>query len=173
MRLFVGVPLSLSSADCIGGFLSALRPISGENIDFVKKSNLHLTLAFIGEREEYASVCMALKEVAKRHQPFVISSEGLSFFGRKGKGSVVIRFKDSEPLSDLAEDVRSELKKNNIPFDPKPFVSHVTIIKKSQPRRENIEPFLETISSFALFLSKRDEKNELEYEQIAVFPLNR
>lgn len=122
MRLFVG----LSPSDEFRNALSELQTrlvsagVAGRWLD---PSNLHMTLAFIGEWQE--NVSSILPEVT---QPFYVT---LSHIGVFPEAKVLwAGFRNSEALNRLAERVRHQLTGKGIPFDPKPFVPHITLVRK-------------------------------------------
>jgi len=57
-----------------------LNQYSGE-VNWVRKSNLHITLFFIGyvDDDEMYEICNIAKQVAKNHGPFTINLEKIIF----------------------------------------------------------------------------------------------
>ena len=122
MRLFVGLRPSDEFRAALSVLQSRLRA-AGVTANYLDPSNLHMTLAFIGEWLE--DVSGLLPEVT---QPFSLSLSHVGLFpGAKviwaGTGA-------SEDLNQLAERVRNNLTEAGIPYDPKPFVPHITLGRK-------------------------------------------
>src|SRR4030042_5247831 len=67
------------------------RGFSDLPVRFTKKNSLHLTIHFIGyvADEEMLSICQIVREIAKKHQPFVINFKKLCY-GPPGKPSRLI-----------------------------------------------------------------------------------
>ena len=122
MRLFVG----LCPSDGFRAALSVLQDrlhaagIAGRYLD---PSNLHMTLAFIGEWQE--DITPVLPPV-ERPFPMALSRCGL-FPEAKVLWAGV---EASGGLDSLAQKVRSNLAEYGIPFDPKPFNPHITLVRK-------------------------------------------
>lgn len=79
-RIFIAINLPENVRRRLGDWQKQmhirLRQGSDE-VRWVKKNNLHITLLFIGyvTDEEMYEVCQIVKEVAKRHNPFIINLE--------------------------------------------------------------------------------------------------
>ena len=122
MRLFVGLRPSAEFRNALTDLQAGLRSagVAGRWMD---SSNLHMTLAFIGEWPE--NVVSVLPEVTR---PFSVT---LSHIGVFPEAKVLwAGVGNSEALNLLAERVRHELAGNSIPFDPKPFKPHITLVRK-------------------------------------------
>ncbi|MCX8115386.1 MAG: RNA 2',3'-cyclic phosphodiesterase [Burkholderiaceae bacterium] len=89
--------------------------------------NLHLTLAFIGELDaaRAAEVTSALD--ALPFESFVWTLDAVGAFDRARV--LWAAGPDCEPLSQLAQRVRSVLDALRVPYDRKPFVAHVTLLR--------------------------------------------
>ena len=94
--------------------------ITGRYLDL---SNLHMTLAFIGEWTE--DVTQVLPSV---EYPFTIT---LGYPGIFPEAKVLwAGIEKSEELNRLAKCVRDRLAEHGIPFDPKKFNPHITLVRK-------------------------------------------
>lgn len=122
MRLFVGLQPSDEFRTALSGLQGRLRE-AGVTGRYLDPSNLHMTLAFIGEwPEEDAPV---LPEVER---PFSVT---LSRPGVFPEAKVLwAGVAPSDALDNLAENVRRRLAESGIPFDPKPFRAHITLARK-------------------------------------------
>lgn len=98
----------------------------------MRPETLHLTLAFIGElaRERVTEAAHALA-VANGLGPIPITLDVLGRFGAKG---IVWAGPAAPPpaLGSLAGRVREALAAAAIPFDPKPFVPHITVVRNAR-----------------------------------------
>ena len=130
MRLFVAVRFPdeflRGLTECQKSLKKAAALADGweTRANFSRAENLHLTLAFIGEREEAQSTVKALEAV--RFNPLRISCGGLRKFG----DTLVIVVRDGGECMNLAESVRRALDGAGIPYDDKPFVPHITLARK-------------------------------------------
>ena len=122
MRLFVGIRPSEAFRAALSDLQGRLRAagLSGRYLD---PSGLHMTLAFIGEWPE--DVTSVLPAVAR---PFPVTLSHLGFFP---EAKVLwAGVSPSEALDQLAEQVRKSLSGNGIPFDPKRFNPHISLVRK-------------------------------------------
>ena len=118
MRLFVGLKPSDECRKALSDVQESLRG-AGIAARYYEPSNLHMTLAFIGEWPENISAILPRVE-----QPFSVI---LSKTGVFPKARVLwAGAEHSQALDRLAQRVRENLAEQGIPFDPKPFVPHVT-----------------------------------------------
>ena len=119
MRLFVGLKPSDECRKALSDVQENLRA-AGVTARFYEPSNLHMTLAFIGEWPENISAILPRVE-----QPFSVI---LSKTGVFPKARVLwAGAEHSQALDRLAQRVRENLAEQGIPFDPKPFVPHITL----------------------------------------------
>ena len=163
MRLFVGLRPSAAVRRALSELQAQLRD-AGVAAKYLDPSNLHMTLAFIGEWPE--NVVGILPSVK---QPFSITLSHIGLF-REAK-VIWAGVKDSEPLNKLVDSVRSNLSAAGVPFDPKPFVPHITLGRKpivpaAFDLSEIVIPSAEmTVSDVFLYKSDRGE-NGMVYSVI-------
>ena len=153
VRLFVAVCFSDPFLDALEDCQRNLRRtgVPG-NPRWSKRDNLHLTLAFLGEREEADSVIKALDAV--RFSPFRIRTGEFMKFG----DVLTLGIRDGGESRKLAREVRAALDKAGIPYDKKPPVPHITLARKyTAPLPDGaslIAPAAtDRVSSFRLMLS--------------------
>ena len=163
MRLFVGLRPSEP-------FRRGLSELQAQLLDagiaakYLDPSNLHMTLAFIGEWPENIAGILPSVE-----QPFSITLSHIGLF-REAK-VIWAGVEESEPLNQLADSVRNNLSAAGIPFDPKPFVPHITLGRKpivpaAFDLSEIVIPSAEmTVSDVFLYRSDRGE-NGMVYSVI-------
>ena len=138
----------------------------------VRRENLHLTLAFIGQLPQPAAQPLVQALRGLQIEPFAWH---LDHIGRFGRARVLWAGGPAEPrLSELAERVRSELRAQRIAFDPKPFAAHVTLLRDLPPGRPAhedevvapIEPFDWPIDAAILLVSERDAQGATVYRAL-------
>ena len=122
MRLFVGLKPSDEFRSALSVLQSRLHA-AGVAARYLEPSNLHMTLAFIGEWPE--NIAGILPEITS---PFTLT---LSCVGLFPEAKVIwAGVERSGALDLLAEQVRKNLSEAGVPFDPKPFVPHITLGRK-------------------------------------------
>ena len=122
MRLFVGLRPSDEFRSALSVLQDRLRT-AGVTGQYLDPSNLHMTLAFIGEWPE--EVTEVLPEV---EEPFSLVLSHIGFFP---EAKVLwAGVEKSSALERLAGRVRHALADSGIPFDPKRFNPHITLARK-------------------------------------------
>jgi 2'-5' RNA ligase len=92
----------------------------------MRRENLHLTLAFIGALEADAARAVAARLAAEPAVPFEWSLDAIGAFA----GARVLWVGGTDPRLDvLATRSRDLLDELGVPFDRKPFVAHVTLLR--------------------------------------------
>lgn len=122
MRIFAALEPSPAFLEGLSGLQEILRSegIEGQYQDV---TNLHMTLAFIGEWQEDVTDLLPLVT-----EPFHICLNHVGIFE---KAKVLwAGVEESPQLEQLAASVRESLTRAQIPFDPKPFNPHITLIRK-------------------------------------------
>lgn len=154
MRLFAAVCFSDRFLDALEDCQRSLRRMGlPGKPSFTKRENLHMTLAFLGEREEADSAVRALERV--RFAPFRIGTAGLRAFG----DVLTLEIRDGGESVRLAGAVRSALDESRIPYDKKPPLPHITLARKCVgPLPEGVSLLLPdgrvTVASFRLMRSE-------------------
>ena len=151
MRLFVAINLSPGMREALTGLQEAMRA-SGVTGNFSPEENLHLTLAFLGERPEAESALEALETV--RFTPFPLTLSGIGSFGDLWWVGV----DGSQALEAVARRVRRALAGRSIPFDKKKFLPHITLVRKAgmpRPAGWTVPPVTMTADAISLMRSDR------------------
>jgi 2'-5' RNA ligase len=107
-----------------------------------RTENLHLTLAFLGEVEDLriAEIARAAGEVTPRAATLVLDQPG--YWKRNHiawAGASVV----PAGLGEMVRELRDALARSRIDFDPKEFVSHVTLLRDA--REPRAMPELKTV----------------------------
>ena len=167
MRLFVGIRPSEEFRAALALLQDRLRN-AGVTGRYLEPSNLHLTLAFIGKWPE--DVTEVLPEA---DPPFSLTLSHLGYFP---EAKVLwAGVEKSDALERLAGRVRRSLAEAGIPFDPKRFNPHITLVRKpSVPAgviiSEIVVPSAVTeVEEVCLFRSDRG-KNGMVYTVIGSSP---
>ena len=163
MRLFAGLRPSGEFRDALA-LLQGRLQTAGVAAKYLDPSNLHMTLAFIGEWPENITALLPAVD-----QPFQLA---LSRVGLFPEAKVIwAGVETSDALNRLADQVRSRLSEASIPFDPRPFVPHITLGRKPAvpPELElseiEIPSAVMTVKDVCLYRSDREE-NGMVYSVI-------
>ena len=123
MRLFIAIRFT---DEVTKALLATMHDLKQKGIkgSYAAGSNLHLTLAFIGETRDKEEVKKAMDRVS--FTPFKLSVRELGTFGNILWAGV----KGNQGLKGLAKDIRAQLDAAGIPYDSKEFTPHITLVRK-------------------------------------------
>lgn len=115
---------------------------------WVKKENLHITLAFLGyvRDEDLPKIIEITKEVAKRHQPFSINLIKICYGPPKVKPPRMIWVigERSIELGNLQNDLKNSLMALSIPQleeeEGRGFIPHITLARVRKWEFKQMEP---------------------------------
>ncbi len=125
MRLFIAICFDDSMLDSLVEIQDDLMR-SGVRGNYTPRENLHMTLAFIGEYNDPEQIVEVMKKVPLRS--FSIKLSGYHPF----KDMFFANFEDNDNLRDYVKRLRGALLDEEIPFDRKKFMPHVTLIRKAE-----------------------------------------
>ena len=91
---------------------------------YTTRENMHLTLAFIGEYGDPEQVADILNEIVL--EPVKLTLDGFGTFG----DLYWIGLKEDAGLNANVKRIRRAFSENNIPFDRKKFIPHITLVRK-------------------------------------------
>jgi len=131
MRLFIAAPvpelIRLQIEAAAAPLHSALPSASWTRAD-----SFHLTFAFLGEHEGSVVEPLSgrLDETLRTAASFSVSLGEPGFFPNERRPRVAwIGLNPRQPLIDLAEKVRGAVTAQNVSFDQKPYVPHLTLAR--------------------------------------------
>jgi len=136
----------------------------------MRRENLHLTLAFLGDTE--AALVPELIALASgvRFAPIRLPLDRVGYWKHNriiwcGAGE------EPEALTVLVADLRARLDAAGIRYDPKPYVSHVTLVRNAAalPASPAWVPLVWEAGDFALVNSARVEGRVI-YQVLRRFP---
>ena len=96
----------------------------------MRRENIHLTLAFLGATDAALLPVITERAHTVRFAPLRLKLDRVVYWKHN---HIVWCGPDEEPpaLAAMVVDLRARLEDAAIRFDPKPFVSHVTLVRKS------------------------------------------
>lgn len=116
-------------------------------VKWVKAENLHLTLVFLGyvSEEEIFEILKLTKEVAKKHQPFLVNLKKVTY-GPPEKmipRLIWVEGEKSKELVKLQKDLETSLLKSSIrgvKIENRPYTPHITLGRIRQWEFRKIDP---------------------------------
>jgi len=137
MRAFIAIELLPEVKDSLSRLQNQLKE-SGADVKWVEPQNIHLTLKFLGERDDkkIEKVMQILDEVAKDKNPFQIHVSSLGAFPKTDSPRVIwvgIDKGDYETKT-IAKELEEKIAKIGIPKENRPFSSHITIGRTRSPQ---------------------------------------
>lgn len=183
-RLFLALRFTDAERDELEGIACAAAARMRRGTPALRE-NLHLTLAFLGmcdaRTEEAARLAGAA--AAEAAGPVSETLGGLGSFTHR-RSSVIWRgVAEESGLRGLQARIAAELKEQDVPFDDRPFVPHVTLVRGAAAQQgEDIDKILADLSGklhplsahhaeVALMWSHHPEGAPLIYTPVARFPL--
>ncbi len=126
-RLFIACDIPDSVKDSIVKIAGLFKNIEGVKI--VKKQNMHITLAFLGDTPTY--LIDDLKKIMNNipFSPFEMELKRIVYFPSKRSPRVAAVEGESQFLADYVSRLRGALKLNEFDYDPKPFRIHITFAR--------------------------------------------
>ena len=145
MRLFVSIEIPEDIKRKIQHFQDKLK-VNFANAKWVKVSNLHITLKFLGEAAEERAddIISKLEEAVESFSPFEVSLAGIDVFPNARNPKVLFLKIASgfQTLSSLASDIDNKLGIIGFKKEEKPFRAHITLAR--------FRSFKKTDASFAV-----------------------
>ena len=129
MRLFIAINFDENMTDALIEMQDDLMRC-GVNGNFTREENLHMTLVFIGESDEPEKIEEVMRDVPLRS--FTVKVSGM----RRFKDMVFANVEDNPDLSDYVKRLRHALSENDIDFDKKKFMSHITLVRRASGAKD-------------------------------------
>jgi 2'-5' RNA ligase len=165
MRAFIATEIPEKIKDHLEKTQARLRR-SGLRATWVKRKAMHLTLIFLGEISppQAEKAAKILKAQVELPDPIQLKLTQLGAFPNLDFPKVVWLglAEDIEKIKSIDFQIRKQLRQEKIPFDPKPFVAHLTL-----GRLRRMKPSVRKQISRMLKQFKLKEKPEFEINQIA------
>ena len=164
MRLFFALCFDEEMEKSILQVQNQLRQ-AGVRGRYTNKENLHLTLSFIGEYPNPKKVLQVAQSI--KHHGFSCQSLYLQSF----REMILLRMRVDKSLYEYVDLLREGLEEQKIPFDPKDFKPHITLIRQAfdynsdmirKIRIEKTETLIEQVS----LMSSTFEKQGVRYAEV-------
>jgi len=123
MRLFIAVQIPDNIKEKAIDIASSLKGFDG--IRLVRPEHMHLTLAFLGERDDAEKIIYELERI--RFNPFTLTTKGFGFFPSKDRIRVIwMGLEKSEEFFSLQRKIRTLLKHKE------KFMPHITLARSRE-----------------------------------------
>ncbi|MBI5909890.1 MAG: RNA 2',3'-cyclic phosphodiesterase [Betaproteobacteria bacterium] len=136
----------------------------------MRRENLHLTLAFLGDTNAALVAQLVAHAAGVRFDAIRLELDRVGYWKHN---RVIWCGTGEEPpaLTALVGDLRARLAAAGVRYDPKPFVSHVTLVRNASglPAAPAWIPLVWEAADFALVGSARIE-GRVSYEVLRRFP---
>lgn len=144
LRTFVALTLPQETKQFLSDCVSYLKR-SGIEGSFVKLSNFHLTLKFLGDTEEniIPQIIAKLDQLNLRSMPIKFTGSGV--FPKMASPRVVWYGVDADGLGDLAGQIDSITNTFGFDKEDKPFVGHLTLVRIKDSKPKNLAQVLESL----------------------------
>lgn len=177
MRAFLGIPIT---QDVMSKIANVQKRLSGFDIKFVEKENLHFNLKFFRhiEEEKIDQLKETVKETCEKLEKFDINISGLGAFPSKNYIRVIwLGVKDGHNgLVTLANMIEDGLETLGFEKEKQKFIPHLTLgrvrsgrnrekMKETVKELENIEIGAMKLDRVVLFQSKPGPKGPV-YEEV-------
>lgn len=162
-RIFIAIRFNDAFKTSLVGIQNTLKE-NGVSGDFCSYGNLHMTLAFIGERYDLQKIRKAVSEVS--FEPFTMTLGELGTFPTKA-GVIWCGIKHQEAATHLANLLRERLKAHGVSFSNLPFVPHISLVQRPTKILTSLHIPEATIQVDKIYVMKSERINgELIYSEI-------
>lgn len=124
-RIFIAIRFGEEFKQTLVDVQDTLRARGIEG-DYCPYGNLHITLAFVGEKYDLPAIREAVNEVS--FEPFEMTLGHLGTFPTKA-GVIWCGIKDPKPASALAKQLRERLTAHGVTYSTTEFVPHISLVQ--------------------------------------------
>ncbi|MFA5096296.1 MAG: RNA 2',3'-cyclic phosphodiesterase [Candidatus Omnitrophota bacterium] len=147
MRAFIAIRLSVEVEDFLSRIQEKLKA-SGADVKWIEPRNIHLTLKFLGERDDkrIEETRTALEETAARSKEYILQPSSIGAFPDIRHPSVIWAgvSQGAPETIKLALDIEEGICRIGIPKEKRPFTCHITLGRSRTPK--NIQGLVEQLS---------------------------
>ncbi len=129
IRTFIAIKIT-AEKKLLDSIAELKKSLAGEEIRWVDIDNLHLTLRFLGETNQFqvAEIIKMLESISKQFQPFQFSLKGVSIFKKKIQPRVLfVSIENDLVLKQLAAEILEMSKTPGFKVEENTFNPHLTL----------------------------------------------
>ena len=149
IRTFICIELPSNLKTQLEKLTEELKKQSKAKISWVKASNLHLTLRFLGDvaKDQIPTIKTCVEQTSQNTNSFMVTASGLGTFPNSGRPRVFwVGISDtSKVLLPLQKRVEQELVKAGFGASDHPFSPHLTIGRVKEGNAQELAEKLSTI----------------------------
>jgi 2'-5' RNA ligase len=152
LRLFFALWPDDAARAALEQWSTAIHRVAGGRA--TRGDSIHVTLAFLGDCDPTRLDELKAAAASVRVRPFELVFDEAGFW-KHNRIAWAGATHTPAALETLASDLRAALAAARFGFDPKPFVSHVTLVRKAQPGfvMPALDPIRWQVTAFALVRS--------------------
>lgn len=129
IRTFIAIKIT-AEKKLLASITELKKSLAGEEIRWVDNGNLHLTLRFLGETNQFQidEISKMLETIFCKFQPFQFELKGLSVFKKKTQPRVLfVSVENDLVLNQLAGEIMEMCKMSGFKADENTFNPHLTL----------------------------------------------
>ncbi|MHC4759351.1 MAG: RNA 2',3'-cyclic phosphodiesterase [Planctomycetota bacterium] len=140
MRVFIAIDINEQIRSSISALQDELKKeadINRGQAKWVRPSNIHLTLKFLGEvlDQQLIDICKIVESVTRKYNKFNLSIESLGYFGgRSARVSWIGVGQGKEELLKLQKELEEEIQKVGWAKEERAFTGHLTVCRIKNTR---------------------------------------
>ena len=159
MRLFTAIDLSAECKEYISDVMKDMKVYLNKKGVFVPLNNFHITLEFLGEKEErdVERIRKAMDEVNIHPFSFLITGEIGYFTRERNKRTYFLNMAHSENLNRLQWELHNNLEMEGFPLEKRKYHPHITLVRNAYTKDviPSFDTFKENVTSIHLMRSDR------------------
>jgi len=170
-RLFIAINLPENVKDELEENIKEISALFGEGVgrevaSWVKRSNFHITLLFIGDTrdEDIPAILELVKEIAQKYNPVDVRLEKICYGpDRKIPPRLIwLELAENKQLTAMANELKESAGEKGLlrKFEDRPFSAHITLARIKEWQWRKIEP--EERPDIARDISLSFEVNSIE-----------
>ncbi|NLM73602.1 MAG: RNA 2',3'-cyclic phosphodiesterase [Clostridiaceae bacterium] len=137
MRSFIAIELDNNTREFLCNIQRDLES-HGIHGNYSRPENLHLTLKFLGEINEFTfkKIAEIIKKVADNNKSFILSLNSVGKFNKGNRSIVWAGLERNEFLFKIYQELQSELERILPDIEKKAYSPHITLIREARPYKE-------------------------------------
>ena len=164
MRCFIGISLESTALSRVVKLQEGLAK-NGYKGNFTGKTNIHITLSFLGEQNERDVNKIIEIMDGIDFKEFIVKINKMTNL----KDMIILEISKDKELMELQKTLTNKLKENGFKVDEKEYYPHITLIRENNIKTNIDLDINSKVDRIILFESRRNNSNGksyLEYRRI-------